>query len=529
MGGWNILKKFGVWTTVLRWREPFAYRIRLKGDALVRLGIALAVGLVATAGFLFVFAAQANPDPAGNALFGMLVAAPATAVFLFLGTGNTSGQVRVCEEGIVRTRQSNALGHMRFEELSWPYDAIGQATLVPGQSIGKSFSLLFLSSPGSWEMIGVPRRISLEQLASHFSARGIPVLYADVVPEEFTRGMSWAWALASLGVSLPVIIAGMITYNQKAPLAGANVAAANRPPLPPRFAPPPPPRRQPAIPDPRDFVQPPPKAPDAPVGGEPAPDHPPLAPPNFAGPRGGRGPQGFGPPGMGPRFGPGSRQLPPSFAGRRGARQPEFEDGERRKPATPTAEQGEQKKGVEAMPPAAENQTARIANTFAPAPPRKTGPPQYNVPPWLPGEPTNLAGGPEGFQFEHCDRGRKTVVGFRYRMGRWGNQAAVADLIPVYDRNQFAGVKDRLVAREGYVVGGVQVVSGDLVNAVRVIFVREQDDGALDKSDHYLSDWIGESGEATPKALGDGQSRVIGVCGRRGAVLNALALVLDEE
>src|SRR6476620_3192312 len=114
MGGWNILKKFGVWTTVLRWREPFVYRIRLKGDALVRLGIALAVGLAVTAILLFLIATKANPDPAANTLFGLLVIGPMTAVFLFLGTGNASGQVRLCEEGIVRSRQSNAVGHIQF-------------------------------------------------------------------------------------------------------------------------------------------------------------------------------------------------------------------------------------------------------------------------------------------------------------------------------------------------------------------------------------------------------------------------------
>src|SRR4029078_13147584 len=91
-----------------------------------------------------------------------------------------------------------------------------------------------------------------------------------------------------------------------------------------------------------------------------------------------------------------------------------------------------------------------------------------------------------------CDREKDLVTCFRSRMGRWGNQAAVAELAPLYDRQQFAGVKQRAVAREGYVVGGVQGVSGDLVNAVRIIFVREQTDGALDKSDNYLSDWIGE-------------------------------------
>ena len=85
-----------------------------------------------------------------------------------------------------------------------------------------------------------------------------------------------------------------------------------------------------------------------------------------------------------------------------------------------------------------------------------------------------------------------------------------------------------VVGREGYVVGGVQVVAGDLVNAVRVNFVREESDGSLNKGDHYLSDWIGDPEDKTPKILGDGQRRVIGVCGRNGAVKNALALVLDK-
>lgn len=534
MGGWNILKKFGVWTTVLRWHEPFVYRCRLKGDVLVRLGIALAVGLAAAAALLFLFAVNNNPPPAAASLFGLLLIGAGAAVLLFQSGGNASGDVRLCEEGIVRTRQSHSFGHMRFEELSWPYEAIGQATIIPGESIGKSFSLLFVSSPGTWEMIGVPRRISAEQLASELATRGVEVRYADIVPEQFTRGMGWSGAVVSLLVALPIFAAGLIFYSTKAPLAPANIAAAPRPKPAPNFRPPRLPHRQPAMPDAVALrPQGPPKLPDAAVADVPElANPPPNAPEARAGPGGRAGPPNSRPPGMGPRSGPGAGQLPPSFAGRRGG--PRSGGG---RAQSKLAADNAQEIGVEksADAPTADNRTAdnqaapKNGKKLAPASPRKTGPPQYNPPAWLPGQPTELAGGPEGFQFEHCDRGGKQVVGFRYRLGRWANQAAVADLAPLYDRNQFAQVKERVVAREGYVVGGVQVVSGDLVNAVRIIFVREQTDGALDKTDNYLSDWIGEPGGATPKALGDGQKRVIGVCGRRGAVLNALALVLDKE
>jgi hypothetical protein len=139
-----------------------------------------------------------------------------------------------------------------------------------------------------------------------------------------------------------------------------------------------------------------------------------------------------------------------------------------------------------------------------------------------------LAGGPEGFQFERCDRRRQSVVGFRYRLGSWANQPAVAQLDPIYSR-QLKDTSNAHIARDGYVVGGVQVVSGELVTAVRIIFVRERTDGTLDKTDNYLSDWIGDPGDTSPKPIGDGLTRVIGICGRRGAVLNALALVLDKQ
>jgi hypothetical protein len=50
----------------------------------------------------------------------------------------------------------------------------------------------------------------------------------------------------------------------------------------------------------------------------------------------------------------------------------------------------------------------------------------------------------------------------------------------------------------------------------------------LEKGDFYLGDWVGEPDDDF-QVLGDGQTPVIGVCGRHGAVINALALVLDDR
>src|SRR5688500_6953045 len=48
MGFRDFLQKLGVWTTVLKWNEPRLYRLRLKGDWMSRLALALAAGSVPT-------------------------------------------------------------------------------------------------------------------------------------------------------------------------------------------------------------------------------------------------------------------------------------------------------------------------------------------------------------------------------------------------------------------------------------------------------------------------------------------------
>jgi len=216
-------------------------------------------------------------------------------------------------------------------------------------------------------------------------------------------------------------------------------------------------------------------------------------------PPGRRGIPPFGPASRGPRMrGPGSPQ--------RGAIEPAVERSESR-----------------SNPARAGGEIPRIAQPAAPS-----AEPVYIPPPDQPGTPTELAGGPEGWQFQVLDRNRRTVVGFRFQMGSWAGQPAVAQFDPLYDRGAPAGRSEVVIGRDGYVVGGLQVVAGDLVNAVRVIFVRQQTDGSLDKRDFYLSDWIGDPGKKPPQVLGDGQTRVIGVCGRHGAVKNAIALILDK-
>jgi hypothetical protein len=128
--------------------------------------------------------------------------------------------------------------------------------------------------------------------------------------------------------------------------------------------------------------------------------------------------------------------------------------------------------------------------------------------------------------FENGIREGETVVGFRYLLGRWGTKQALSRFDPLTSRDGGAA-RNTVVAKEGYAVGWIQVVASELVEAVRIVFVRQKDDG-LDKSDFYYSDWIGTPGSVEPRTLGDGATPVVGVCGRRGAVLDALGLLLRK-
>ena len=79
-----------------------------------------------------------------------------------------------------------------------------------------------------------------------------------------------------------------------------------------------------------------------------------------------------------------------------------------------------------------------------------------------------------------------------------------------------------------YAVGGMNVEADKYAAAIQLIFMRVTDAGALDPADSYTSEWIGKpSGRQTQMLAGDG-TKVIGLCGRQGLVLDAVGLVLAE-
>ena len=85
-----------------------------------------------------------------------------------------------------------------------------------------------------------------------------------------------------------------------------------------------------------------------------------------------------------------------------------------------------------------------------------------------------------------------------------------------------------MFAKDGYAVGAIQVDGADFVNAVRVAFMRIEGD-RLNPKDTYISDWIGKLTGRDPVTINGNGAIVVGVHGRRGAILNAVGLVCKAE
>jgi hypothetical protein len=136
-----------------------------------------------------------------------------------------------------------------------------------------------------------------------------------------------------------------------------------------------------------------------------------------------------------------------------------------------------------------------------------------------------LAGGKGGVPFAFADSEQRMAVGFRYALGSWAGQPALRLLEPLYERPA-AQRNGEVVAREGFAVGGLNANAGQYVHAVQIVFVRVTPNGKLDPSDSYTSDWLGTKTDATTTELDGRGTPVIGVHGRKAAVVDAIGLVL---
>jgi hypothetical protein len=141
-------------------------------------------------------------------------------------------------------------------------------------------------------------------------------------------------------------------------------------------------------------------------------------------------------------------------------------------------------------------------------------------------KPTALIGGKGGGPFQTLTIGGP-LVGLRFTVGSYGGQTAIGLLEPIFEGGEAPGFGESVTARESYVVSGLKVDADNLVNALQIVFARVDDDGKLDLRDTYTSDWLGTPTGRKVRTI-DGKGRpVIGIHGRRAAVLDSIGLVLE--
>ncbi len=126
----------------------------------------------------------------------------------------------------------------------------------------------------------------------------------------------------------------------------------------------------------------------------------------------------------------------------------------------------------------------------------------------------------------------KLMVGLRYAVNHppTGSPAApvIVKIDPIFSglEGSTAPNMEDVVAKEGYVVGGLTVdTDGHHVLAVKVIFVRYRD-GHVVKSDAYTSDWLGTPDESKPTTVGGNGELVVGTCGATAGNLTAIGLLV---
>jgi hypothetical protein len=144
------------------------------------------------------------------------------------------------------------------------------------------------------------------------------------------------------------------------------------------------------------------------------------------------------------------------------------------------------------------------------------------------GKDTELVGGTGGSPFRSVSPDGELVVGIACGLGSWDGEAALSQIEPLFDRDEGRGKRNATIAREGYGLGALEVETIRYVNAVRPVFMRIKPDGQLDPADSYSGEWIGTPTGRATRTLGDGRSKVIGICGRGAAVLDAVGLVTER-
>jgi hypothetical protein len=143
-------------------------------------------------------------------------------------------------------------------------------------------------------------------------------------------------------------------------------------------------------------------------------------------------------------------------------------------------------------------------------------------------------GGGGGAPFENAPNPRQFLRGLKYGLTTSG---CLGSLKPVYQGP--AGDVDgaqagpgaagkSVIARPGYVVGGMIARGTDRLNAFKLVFMRVSGTRLM-ASDRYESEWIGTRAGGAEVSLGDDGTPVLGIFGHAGGEIDGAGLLLQGK
>lgn len=212
MGIWELLTKDLTPSRAdLRWKEPWLYRIRLRGDLIARLMLVASAWMAATAGLLALFSVSENPGGLDVAVgLGAAAGLGPVALFLFFTKQVVSGQVKIIDGGIQRKTQYTGFSGHWTKTACWDLDAVDPYQLLTAEATGQPFHLLLLEWGDNCELIGVPTSVDLPKLVGVLGSRGSGIAHAEAVPERFMKPVSIVGAALAVVVSGGMFIAAVV-------------------------------------------------------------------------------------------------------------------------------------------------------------------------------------------------------------------------------------------------------------------------------------------------------------------------------
>lgn len=207
------------------WKEPVSYRVRLRGDGWLRLGVVLGSWALGIGVFGLLFAQNIHrPGPVLAVGLGSLFGGVAALMVFFL-RDHVSGRVHVEEDEIRRYRSYAGIAPGGWTEWQhWPYAAIDSCMIIPSSVTGKSFSVLVITLDDEREIVGVPGSIDLTKLAKFLAAKGVKVTQGKAIPRPYTAKLN-----AVIAGAVPVLGVVMLVVGISWLLSARRNPAGNRP------------------------------------------------------------------------------------------------------------------------------------------------------------------------------------------------------------------------------------------------------------------------------------------------------------